>query len=211
MKKRNAVLTAEPEYEEEVLAQGHAIRKRRIGLPLQKVISGGQTGADQAALIAAFACSIDTGGVAPRGFMTSSGPDPELGRRYKLEELAVDGGGTLTLAQQYCVRSQRNVDLSDATLAFLLKPSIGTAKTIGYCCARQWAVEPKMRLRKPYRQCLVITRLDNPARIAALIVEFIKLHKIKTLNVCGHRDDHTAGVEQFQTKVVDILMRVFSE
>jgi Circularly permutated YpsA SLOG family len=44
------------------------------------VISGGQTGADQAGWRAAQACDIPTGGWMPLHFMTENGPDGSLGR-----------------------------------------------------------------------------------------------------------------------------------
>ena len=43
-----------------------------------KVISGGQTGADHAGLRAAKDSGINTGGTAPRNFMTEEGSKPEL-------------------------------------------------------------------------------------------------------------------------------------
>ena len=43
-----------------------------------KIISGGQTGVDQAALRAAKACGIPTGGWAPKGWRTEDGPAPWL-------------------------------------------------------------------------------------------------------------------------------------
>ena len=45
---------------------------------LERVISGGQTGADQTGLHAARACGIPTGGWAPRGWLTEAGPAPWL-------------------------------------------------------------------------------------------------------------------------------------
>lgn len=45
---------------------------------ISKVISGGQTGVDQAALRAAKACGIPTGGYAPKDYMTEDGPSPWL-------------------------------------------------------------------------------------------------------------------------------------
>lgn len=35
---------------------------------IKKVISGGQTGADQAGLLAARVCGVDVGGTAPKGY-----------------------------------------------------------------------------------------------------------------------------------------------
>jgi hypothetical protein len=45
---------------------------------LRHVISGGQTRADQAALLAARRYGIETGGWAPLGWMTEDGPAPWL-------------------------------------------------------------------------------------------------------------------------------------
>jgi len=42
------------------------------------VVSGGQTGVDQAALRAARASGIATGGWAPKGWATEAGPAPWL-------------------------------------------------------------------------------------------------------------------------------------
>jgi hypothetical protein len=54
--------------------------------PLQKVISGGQTGTDQADLIAVTRFGIATGGWMPRGFQTADGPNLQLAERYGLRE-----------------------------------------------------------------------------------------------------------------------------
>ena len=45
---------------------------------LTKIISGGQTGVDAAALRAAKAVGIPTGGTAPKGWLTEDGPAPWL-------------------------------------------------------------------------------------------------------------------------------------
>ena len=52
----------------------------------EKVISGGQTGADQAGLIAAEKAGITTGGWMPKGFRTLDGPNPGLAARFGLRE-----------------------------------------------------------------------------------------------------------------------------
>ena len=51
---------------------------------LTKIISGGQTGADQVALSVAVRLGLKTGGYAPLRYMTEDGPDPTLAR-YGLE------------------------------------------------------------------------------------------------------------------------------
>jgi hypothetical protein len=45
---------------------------------IERVISGGQTGADQAGWRAARAYGIPTGGWMPLGFLTETGPRPEF-------------------------------------------------------------------------------------------------------------------------------------
>ena len=51
---------------------------------VKKIVSGGQTGADQAALDVAIELGIPHGGWIPKGRKTESGPLPE---KYKLKEM----------------------------------------------------------------------------------------------------------------------------
>ena len=51
---------------------------------LEKIISGGQTGADQGALDAAIKLGLDHGGWIPKGRKTEAGP---LSREYRLKEM----------------------------------------------------------------------------------------------------------------------------
>lgn len=51
-----------------------------------KIISGGQTGVDQAALRAAETVGIDTGGTAPLGWLTENGPRPDFAELYGMVE-----------------------------------------------------------------------------------------------------------------------------
>ena len=90
-------------------------------LPLEKIISGGQTGADIAGLKAAAALGYQTGGTSHR----------QVG--YGLT--VMKGRGVLVR------RSKKNVDDSDATVAFRTKSSPGTDKTIGYCATGVWKGE----------------------------------------------------------------------
>lgn len=132
---------------------------------ITKLISGGQTGADRAALEAAESLGIETGGWAPRDFMTTRGETPELGTRFGLCELTGYKGSA---TQGLILRSQRNVDDSDGTLIFRLKNSPGTEKTIGYCQTQRWCYVAHQKLQKqtslppkPYKPYLVITSLSD--------------------------------------------------
>ena len=87
--------------------------------PLVKIISGGQTGADQAGLQVAEAFGIPTGGWAPKGWITSRGPNPNLLRdRFKLQEHpggypartfanAKESDGTIRLAYDFTTAGER--------------------------------------------------------------------------------------------------------
>ncbi len=68
------------------------------------LISGGQTGADRAALDFAVQRGIPHGGWIPRGRKTEAGPLPE---RYRLQE---------TTSGAYAERTEKNVLLADGTL-----------------------------------------------------------------------------------------------
>ena len=73
---------------------------------LSKIISGGQTGADQAALDAAIELGIPHGGWIPKGRLTEAGPLPD---KYGLTEMT---------NKDYLKRTKQNVLDSDATVIF---------------------------------------------------------------------------------------------
>src|SRR5687768_1765349 len=77
-----------------------------------KIISGGQTGADRAALDFAIAHGLGHGGWCPRGRRAEDGPIPD---RYRLRE---------TAEADYAVRTRENVMDSDATLIFSVAKAI---------------------------------------------------------------------------------------
>jgi hypothetical protein len=92
---------------------GETTRSSRWKRPLCRVVSGGQTGAEQAALFAAKACGIPTAGWAPEGWQTAAGPNPRLladrfglheqrgGHAQSLRTNILDADGTLWLAYEF--------------------------------------------------------------------------------------------------------------
>ena len=68
---------------------------------LKKIISGGQTGADQAALDAAIKYNLPHGGWVPKGRLTENGPLPD---EYRLKEM---------LTKNYLDRTEKNVLASE--------------------------------------------------------------------------------------------------
>ena len=130
---------------------------------LSKVISGGQTGADRAALDAAVRAGFPIGGSCPAGRLAEDGP---INVAYPLTE--INGG--------YIERTRRNVMDADATAVFFHSCiSGGTKETVLHC----------IRQDKPYK--LIDISLVSPEQAAVLIVEFILGFNVSVLNVAGPR------------------------
>ncbi len=140
---------------------------------IQRIISGGQTGVDRAALDFAMQMGIDHGGWCPLGRRAEDGCIPE---RYRLQE---------TTSANYAVRTEKNVAEADATLLlYREKLQRGTLLT------KQIA----NHLKKP---CLTV-RLDRPADIDR-IVHWIHNQSIRVLNIAGPRaSNHPAIYLQAQ-------------
>lgn len=132
----------------------------------EKIISGGQTGADQAALAAAAEMGIPTGGFAPKGFMTEDGPAPWLAERYGLAE---------TSSIRPVVRTKMNVAAADGTVW------IGVVGTPGAKATLNAAVAANMR---PF--------ITNPA--PEELREWVERREIRVLNVAGNRASKNPGV-----------------
>ena len=132
---------------------------------LNKVISGGQTGADIAGLIAAKKSNIRTGGTAPKGYKTEDGSNMELKTIYGL----IDKGG-------YKSRTIQNVCDSNGTIAFIVhKGTGGTSKTIGYCKYKVWK-DYFLSDDDGFRPILIIDMNDmNDMEEKTLIIQLIKL------------------------------------
>ena len=153
----------------------------------EQVISGGQTGADQAGLVAARRYGIPTGGWMPKDYLTSTGPAPELAREFGLQE---HSGG-------YADRTEANVRLADGTLRLA-----ASFETLGEKCTLKWI----RRHGKPY---LDIDRAAPPP--VEEVAEWIRQHNIKVLNIAGNvepksKKAKTSGITEF---VIDYLGRVF--
>src|SRR4051812_31809938 len=94
---------------------------------LERIISGGQTGADQAGWRAARAYGIPTGGAMPKGFLTEDGPRPDFAGLYRAVELP----STSPFA-----RTKFNVLDADGTLWFGDWHSPGGVATLAACRLR---------------------------------------------------------------------------
>jgi len=146
---------------------------------LDRVISGGQTGADQAGLRAARSAGIATGGTAPKGWETEDGPAPWLAD-FGLVECDRPG---------YPARTEANVKAADATLIFGDVTEQGTALTIEWC----------QRVNKTF--LIVGPGITRPS----IVREWLADRGVKVLNVAGSRESREprigARVEAFLGKV----------
>jgi hypothetical protein len=152
---------------------------------LDRVISGGQTGADQAGLEAAARLGIPTGGVMPKGFLTEDGPRSDLAACYGLVEAGPPA---------YPERTERNVLLADGTAMFAAESSPGSRLTVDLC-------------RQHGKPCLKIPH-DLPIPEAAMrLRRWLEANAIRTLNVAGARESEAPGVGVFVAAVIEEALR----
>ncbi|MFZ1643131.1 MAG: putative molybdenum carrier protein [Candidatus Contendobacter sp.] len=146
-----------------------------------KIISGGQTGVDRAALDVGLALNIPVGGWCPQGRRAEDGRIPE---RYPLLE---------TPERNYQARTRRNIEDADGTLVLNLGTlDGGTALTARH--ARQ--------IGKP---CLVVA-LEEGIESAAFR-DWLEANRIAVLNVAGPRESQRPGVYAAAIHCLEILLR----
>ena len=134
----------------------------------KRIVSGGQTGVDRAALDVALTLAIPHGGWCPRGRLAE---DRVIPPQYQLTE---------TDSPEYALRTEKNVVDSDGTLILCRgRTSSGTELT------RQLALLHE----KP---CLVVD-LNRPLP-ADDVYRWISESQIETLNVAGPRESQNTGI-----------------
>jgi hypothetical protein len=149
---------------------------------LKKVISGGQTGVDRAALDAAIESNILIGGFCPKGRLSEDGTIPE---RYPLVE---------TVSKDYSVRTEMNVMNADGTLILTIGTLTGGTKL---------TAEYAERHHKPFR----IVHLVGSADLKD-VARWIISNEIKTMNVAGPRESGIVG--GIYTQAHAFLMGLFA-
>jgi hypothetical protein len=149
-----------------------------------KVVSGGQTGVDRAALDAARALGLPCGGWCPRGRLAEDGP---IDTGYPLAE---------TPGADYAQRTEWNVRDSDGTLVLARgRPSGGTALTIALA-------------RRLGRPLLVVHLERDPSADEAR--RWIEARGIGVLNVAGPRESQRPGVGAEARAFLERLFRLTS-
>jgi hypothetical protein len=131
---------------------------------ISKIVSGGQTGVDRAALDVAIKLDIPHGGWVPKGRIAEDGPLPES---YRVIE---------TSTAVYAERTEKNVIDSDGTLIISRGELTGGSE-----------VTREMALMHG-RPCLHVDLKQTAAfRAAVLIARWLETHRIQVLNVAGPR------------------------
>jgi len=151
---------------------------------LRKIISGGQTGADQGGLLAAREANYQTGGWLPKGWMTETGPRPDL----------ADFGCHVIDSNDYVARTQANVSDSDGTIRFANDfNTAGERATLG-------AIKKQ---GKPFFD----VDIRNPASVDE-VANWICEEEIEILNIAGNRESVAPGTMFF---VKFYLLQVFKK
>lgn len=150
-----------------------------------KIVSGGQTGVDRAALDVAAELGLERGGWCPRGRLAEDGC---IADRYPLEE---------TPSRRYSQRTRWNVRDSDATLILTVgSPSGGTALTIR-------AAEAQGR---PH---FVVDLVPDPD--PAPLLSWLDEQVVSTLNVAGPRESGVPGIYERARAHLHVLLTAIGE
>jgi hypothetical protein len=152
--------------------------------PAFKIISGGQTGVDRAALEWALANVVPHGGWCPKGRKAEDGTIPP---QFQLKETSSD---------HYSVRTRRNIRDSGATVIFSQSLDItgGTQETAKFA----------KEIGKPLLHLLSSTEINEAA---TQLHTFIKEHSVVVLNVAGPRASEQPEVGQFVKAVLSRALR----
>jgi len=152
------------------------VHKRHL---VEMITSGGQTGADRAALDWAIRNHIKHGGWCPKGRLAEDGP---IDTKYNLTE---------TPGETYLERTAKNVRASDGSVIFTMDDLLcgGSLKT----------VEIAIKHRKPHLH-LWATLETN---LAEELKGWIKKNEIQILNVAGPRASEQPEIGQFVERVLN--------
>lgn len=153
---------------------------------LAKILSGGQTGVDRAALDAAIRLGVPHGGWCPAGRKAEDGVIPD---RYALRE---------TFSPEYAERTRRNVADSDGTLIICAGPLTGgTALT----------VREARRFRKPYAVVNLLLPRNEVDQALVRTGRWLQAKEVRVLNVAGPRASQHPGIGPMAAEFLTRLMQ----
>jgi len=147
---------------------------------LHKIVSGGQTGVDRAALDVALQLGLSCGGWCPKGRLAEDG---EIAAHYPLQE---------TPSTEYHLRTDWNVLDSDATLILNLgNLEGGTALTQVFA--------------KCYGSPCMVLDLESDQNMEQLLV-WLGKNRVSTLNIAGPRGSKRPEAYELATELLQRLI-----
>jgi len=149
-----------------------------------KIISGGQTGVDRAALEWTLANGVLHGGWCPKGRKAEDGIIPP---QFQLTE---------TGSENYSVRTRRNIRDSGGTVIFSQSPELsgGSSET----------AETAKEIGKPLLHLISSMGINEAA---TQLNAFIKEHDVVVLNVAGPRASEEPETGQFVKAVLACALK----
>jgi hypothetical protein len=148
-----------------------------------KIISGGQSGVDRAALDFAIQHGFEHGGWCPRGRLAEDGIIPPV---YQLRE---------TDSAEYDERTEKNVLDADATLIVARGRELSGGTAFTKACAEQHG-----------RPLLVICEQNGVLQGAVAVSKYLKQNGIHTLNVAGSRESQAPGLGKFVRELLEAAL-----
>jgi hypothetical protein len=148
-----------------------------------KILSGGQTGVDRAALDAALDLGVSCGGYCPLGRKAEDGAIP---KKYPLQTLA---------SARYRDRTLKNLLEAEATIIFFNKAMRGGTQLTAQMC------------RKNNKRFISIDadHLDQH-KAADLLQSFIDTHHPDSINVAGPRKSQWPGGYDYAYQVLHTVL-----
>lgn len=158
---------------------------------IEKVISGGQTGADQGGWRAAKRAGISTGGWMPKGFLTEDGPRPDFAEWYGAQEYH---------SEAYPPRTRHNLayvaDEAGAAVVFDANPTMspGTKCLVGaHTDLIRRGMSCSLTVIKVIRDGVEF-RVANEAYGPPWVVRAIRNARATRLMVAGNRESSASGI-----------------
>jgi hypothetical protein len=149
-----------------------------------KIISGGQTGVDRAALDAALKHRIECGGWCPAGRLDEFGRIPDY---YPVEELEQGS---------FAERTLQNVKDSNGTVIICFGQPRGGSQFTVECCKQ---------LSRPNE--LIDAAKTTPEQAASIVGSFVREHNIEILNVAGPRQSEWPHGYNYTFAVLESFLR----
>jgi len=150
------------------------------------IISGGQAGAQRAALDFAILHSIPHGGWCGKGRVALDGPLPE---KYQLKETPTDS---------FLERTEYNVTTADATVVFTFAPKATEGS--------QKALTISKKMKKPS-----IHLHKGILAVSEKLATFIEKHHVRRLNVAGSRETKEPGMYDWVTDTLEKAKNILED